>query len=78
MSHQVPVAKHINGKSHSPDPSSLTDDVTKNGGEDVKGRNWSGYLQPVLIVIPTNLGIHCQAVLSWFTLIRDMPVGDNR
>ena len=35
MNHQVPVAQHKNGQGHSPDPSSLTYDVTKNGQEEV-------------------------------------------
>ena len=78
MNHQVPVAQHKNGQGHSSDSTSLTDDVTKHGGEEVDRRKWSGYLQLVVIVVPTNLWIHCQAVLSWFTLKRDMPVGDNR
>ena len=78
MNHQVPAVQHKNGQGHSSDSSSLTDDVTKNGGEEVDRRKWSGYLQLVLIVVPTNLWIHCQAVFSWFTLKRDMPVGDNR
>ena len=37
MNHQASVAQPKTGKGHSPDPSSLTDDVTK-----MEGRKWTG------------------------------------
>ena len=49
MNHQVPVAQHKTGKGHSPDPSSLTDDVTK-----MEGRKWREEVVWILATSP-----HC-------------------